>query len=220
MGTDRRSRSRVRVRIAGSASLAWVQVLDEWGAYVEAVVEDIPQSPKDIRCLVTSTTPPITTSQALLLEPQGPWNGCIFTHVQYPKDTLLLASTLIKRWRPAIAVISLGASMTRSEALSCLPSDLPPFYHKRMITCHHAAVGGVTSAVRRFVHYTRWEQVLSWPSLMMSNILPRTLQTALSNTYSPSAGGYFEAREGMLPPEAVGLRMEKFWHDTGTCLLG
>ena len=183
-------------------------------------MEDIPQSPKDIRCLVTSTTPPITTSQALLLEPRRPWDGCMFTHVQYPKDTLLLASTLIKRWRPAIAVISLGASMTRSEALSCLPSDLPPFYHKRMITCHHAAVGGVTSAVRRFVHYTRWEQVLSWPSLMMSNILHRTLQTALSNTYSPSAGGYFEAREGMLPPEAVGLRMEKFWHDTGTCLLG
>ena len=163
-------------------------MLDEWGAYVEAVVEDIPQSPKDIRCLVTSTAPLITTSQALLLEPRGPWDGCMFTHMQYPNDTLLLA-TLIKRWRPAIAVISLGASMTRSEALSCLPLDLPPFYHKRMITCRHAAVGGVTSAIRQFVHYTWWEQVLSCPSLMTSNVLPRTLQTALSDTY----GGYFEA---------------------------
>lgn len=43
---------------------------------------------------------------------------------------------------------------------------------------------------------------------MTSNILPRTVQTALSDTYSPSAGGYFEAREGMLPPEAVELRMD------------
>ena len=69
VGTDRRSRSRVRVWIVGSASLAWVQVLEEWGAYVEAVVEDIPQSPKNFRRLVTSTAPPITTSQALVLEP-------------------------------------------------------------------------------------------------------------------------------------------------------
>ena len=155
VGTDRRSWSRVKVRIVGSASLAWVQVLEEWGAHVEAVVEDIPQSLKDFRRLVTSTAPPITTSQALVLEPRGPWDGCMFAHVQFPKDTFLVA-TLFKRWRPAIVIISLRASMTRLEALSCLPLDLPACYHKKMITCHHTAVGGVTTAVRRFVHYTRW----------------------------------------------------------------
>ena len=96
--------------------------------------------------------------------------------------------------------------MTRSEALSCLPSDLPACYHKKMITCHHTAVGGVTTAICRFVHYTRWQQVLSCPSLITSDLLPRTLQTALSDTVGPSAGGDFEAREGMSPPEAVGVR--------------
>jgi hypothetical protein len=31
VGADIRSRSRVRVRIVGSSSLAWVQVVEEWG---------------------------------------------------------------------------------------------------------------------------------------------------------------------------------------------
>jgi hypothetical protein len=97
------------------------------GTYIEAVVDNIPQLSKDIRRLVTSTTPPITTSQALVLEPQGLWDGCMFAHVQSPKDTILVG-TLLKRWRPAITILSLGASMTRSEALGCLPSDLPTFY--------------------------------------------------------------------------------------------
>ena len=43
---------------------------------------------------------------------------------------------------------------------------------------------------------------------MTSDLLPRTLQTALSDTYGPSAGGEFEAREGMSPPEAVGVRTD------------
>ena len=72
VGTDRRSRSRVRVRIVGSSSLAWVQVLEDWGAYLKAVVEDTPLLSMDIRQLVTSATPSITISQALDLEPRGP----------------------------------------------------------------------------------------------------------------------------------------------------
>ena len=72
VGTDRRSWSRVRVCIVGSSSLAWVQVLEDWGAYLKAVVEDTPLLSKDIRQLVTSATPSITISQALDLEPRGP----------------------------------------------------------------------------------------------------------------------------------------------------
>ena len=121
VGTDRRSRSRVRVRIVRSSSLAWVQVLEDWGAYLKVVLEDIPVLSTDIRQLVTSATPSITVSQALDVEPQGPWDGCMFTHAPSPKD-FVLVGTLLKRWQPAIAILSLGAYMTRSEALHCLSS--------------------------------------------------------------------------------------------------
>jgi hypothetical protein len=43
---------------------------------------------------------------------------------------------------------------------------------------------------------------------MTSDLLPRTLQTALSDTYGPSAQGDFEAQEGMSPPEAVGVQTD------------
>ncbi len=168
------------------------------------MVEDIPLLSKDIRRLVTSATPSITVSQALDLEPQGPWDGCMFAHALPPKD-FVLVGTLLKRWQPAIAILSLGASMTRSEALRCLPSDLAAFYYKRMMTCHHTAVGGVTTTVCRFVHYRRWNHVQSCPLLMASDLLPRTLQTTLLDTYGPLGGGSFEAHKGMIPTESVGV---------------
>jgi hypothetical protein len=206
VGTDRRYRDRSRVNffIVGSSSLAWVQVLEDRGGYLEAVVEDTPLLSKDIRQLVTSATPSSTISQALDLEPRGPWDGCMFAHAPSPKD-IALAGTLLKRWQPAIAILSLGASMARSEALCCLPSDLPAFYHKRMMTYHHTAIGGVTTTVRHFVHYTRWNCVQSCPSLMTSDVLPRMFQTALADTYGPSGGGSFKAREGMTLTESIGV---------------
>jgi hypothetical protein len=40
---DRRSKSKVRVRIVGARSVGWVQALKDWGARIEAVViEDAP----------------------------------------------------------------------------------------------------------------------------------------------------------------------------------
>jgi hypothetical protein len=86
----------------------------------------------------------------------------------------------------------MGAALTKSNALSYLPLDVPLIYHKRMMTCHHTAIGGVTPAVCRFVHFTWWRDVISYSPLMTSNFLPPTLQTALLDMYGALQGGYFE----------------------------
>ncbi len=99
----------------------------------------------------------------------------------------------------------MDVAMTRTQALSYLPLDVPPFYHKKMMTCHHTGVGGVTTAVCRFVHYTRWQGLISYPLLMMSIVLPQKLQTALSDMHGALLGGSFESQEGMNPTEAIGV---------------
>jgi hypothetical protein len=82
MVTNRRSRSRFRVRIVGSSSISWVQILEDWGASIKVVVEDILDPIKDIRHLL-SNLPTITLRQALLLVPLGPWDGgvCLQTSI-------------------------------------------------------------------------------------------------------------------------------------------
>jgi hypothetical protein len=203
IGTDRRSRSKVWVRIVESRSIGWLEVLEAWGANVEAVVLEFPEKLKDTRQLVSSV-PTITPQKALVLPPLGLWDGCMFGHLLTAQDSHLVGS-LIKRWQPAIIVLSIHSSCSRAEASALLPIGVPAFYTKRMLTCCHTAVGGVTSASRRFVHYTRWPDVESYPLLMTSDTLPRTLQTALADTYGASPGGAFELREGMIPPEAIGM---------------
>ena len=83
MGTDRRSRSKVRVRVIGSSSMAWVEIFEGWGANIEAVVVDILDQLKDIRHLLTSM-PAITTQSALMLPPLGPWDGCLVSNLSSP----------------------------------------------------------------------------------------------------------------------------------------
>ncbi len=73
------------------------------------------------------------------------------------------------------------------------------------MTVAHTANGGVSTASRRFVHYTSWLETISYPSIMTSIVLPRMLQTALSDTFGASPGAAFESRGGMTPPEAVGV---------------
>ncbi len=50
--TSRRSRSKFRVCIVGSSLIAWVQVLKDWGASIEGVVEHILDPIKDTRQLL------------------------------------------------------------------------------------------------------------------------------------------------------------------------
>ncbi len=69
----------------------------------------------------------------------------------------------------------------------------------------YTAVGGVTIASHHFVHYTRWTDTISWPLLMTSGVLPRTLQTALSDMYGASQGTSFEPQAAMTLPKALGV---------------
>jgi hypothetical protein len=79
VSADRRSRSKVRAWIVGSWSICWVQVLEDWGASIEAVVEDIQAQFKDIRHLITSM-PTITVVKALELVPcEGSWISAVGT---------------------------------------------------------------------------------------------------------------------------------------------
>jgi hypothetical protein len=191
MGVGRRSRSKVRVQVVGWTSMGWVEALEAWGAMVKAVVVHSTDEFKDIRRLLTLT--PITTSQdAHQLLPLGPWDGCMLANLATLKNSELVSS-LFKQWQPAIAILLVHLLMSRLDTIAMLPSRLPPFYHKKMIIVRHIAIGGVTSASWRFIHYTRWLDTISYPSLMMSDNLPWTLQTALSDTFGAARGATFES---------------------------
>ena len=136
-------------------------------------------------------TPTTTPQDTLLLLPLGPWNGCLLANIASGLETQL-ASTLFKQWRPAVAIISIHASFSRSDTIAMLPTGLPPFYHKKTTTLCHASIGGITSAVWRFVHYSRWEGIISYPSLMTRDTLPCTLQTSLSDTNGGARGASFK----------------------------
>ena len=202
-GIGRRSRSKVRVRVVGWTSMGWVEAFEVWGVALEAVVVKIPDKLKDIRPLLT--TVPITTPRdAHTLLPLGPWEGCMLANLASPQN-LDLVSSLFKRWRPAITILSIHGSVSRVDTISMLPSALPAFYQKKMITICHQDIGGVTSARWRFIHYTRWQGVQSCPSLMTRDTLPWTLQTALSDTIGATRGRTFEPRTDLDPPEAIGV---------------
>jgi hypothetical protein len=203
MGVGRRSRSKVRVRVVGLTSLGWVEALEAWGAAVEAVVVHSTDEFKDIRRLLT-LMPATTPQDAHQLLPLGPWDGCMLANLATPKDSELVAS-LFKQWCPAIAILWVHLLISRSDTIAMLPSALPLFYHKKMITVHHNTIGGVTTASWRFIHYTRWPDTISYPSLMTGDNLPWTLQTALSDTFGVPRGATFESQMGLDPSMGIGF---------------
>jgi hypothetical protein len=151
-----------------------------------------------------STTDTITLSEADRLLPLGAWDGCMMANLASSQDSVRVA-TLFKRWRPAIVILSVHASLSRNETLALLPLGIPTSYQKKMMTVCHQSVGGVTSTVWCFIHYTRWTGLISYPSIMTSITLPRTLQTALSDTFGLARGATLDARSGIQPPEAIGI---------------
>ena len=48
MAVGRRPQSKVRIRVVGSLSMGWVEAAEAWGAELEAVVVDTPDSINDI----------------------------------------------------------------------------------------------------------------------------------------------------------------------------
>ncbi len=136
--------------------------------------------------------------------PVGPWEGCMLANLASPQDSDLVSS-LFKQWQPAIAILLIHGSVSRVDTISMLPSALPAFYQKKMITICHQDIRGVTSLRWRFIHHTRWQGVQSCPSLMTRDTLPRTLQTALSDTIGATRGRTFEPRTDLDPPKAIGV---------------
>ncbi len=135
----------MQVRVVGESSLRWAKALEAWGALVEAVVVNNPDSSKDIRGLVTSTTT-TTSHNAYLLQPIGPWawDSCMFANLTTTQVSEMVA-TLFKQGRPAIVVLSVHASLSRNHTLLMLPSVVLGFYQKTKITLHHTYVRGITS---------------------------------------------------------------------------
>jgi hypothetical protein len=205
MAVGRRTRSKVRIRVVGASSMGWIEAAEGWGAEVEDVVVDIPDHFKDIRRKV-SLTPTTTPQDGLRLLPLGPWDGCLFATIATASETQLVTA-LFKRWRPAIAILAIHSSVSRIDTIGMLPAGLPLFYQKKMMTCRHSSIGGVSTSLWRFIHYTRWGGVISYPSsLMTSDNLPRFLQTALSDTLGGVRGATFEPRSGLdQSPLAIGL---------------
>ena len=191
----------------GASSMGWTEAAEAWGAEVEAVVVDIPDQFKDIRRKV-SLTPTTTPQDGLRLLPLGPWDGCLLATIATASETQLITA-LFKRWRPAIAILSIHSSFSRRDTIEMLPAGLPLFYHKKMMTFRHSAIGGVSTSSWRFIHYTRWGDVISYPSLMTSENLPRFLQTALSDTLGGVRGATFEPRSGLCIYRA---RAASYWH--------
>jgi hypothetical protein len=197
----RRARSKVRARVVGCYSLGWVEVLEGWGAGIEAMAVNSLDHYKDIRQLV-STIPTTAPQLGYDLAPCGSWDGCLAANLLTPEDAALTA-TLFKRWRPAIVILSIPATISRADTFKLLPVGLPAFYEMKMLTFHHPAVGGVTSATWQFIYYSRWIDVMPSPMLMTGRALPRTLQTALSDIVGLLEDCNFEQRQGVQPPEVI-----------------
>jgi hypothetical protein len=174
----------VRARVIGSNSLGWVEVLEGWGAKIEAVVVSSLDCYSHIRALVT-TTSTTALDLAYLLPPCGPWDGCLAANIKTTEDARA-TSVLFKRWLPAVGILSIPGALSRSKTLRLLPVGLPSFYQKKIITVHHPGVGGVTSTTWQFVVYSRWIDVMPTSSIMMGQALWQTLQTALSDVVGAS----------------------------------
>jgi hypothetical protein len=151
-GVRKTARSKVRARVIGSNSLGWVEVLEGWGAEIEAVVVSSLDCYSHIRALVT-TTPTGALDLAYLLPPCGPWDGCLAANIITTEDARVI-SVLFKRWLPAVGILSIPGALSRSKTLRLLPVGLPSFYQKKIITVHHPGVGGATSTTWGFVVYS------------------------------------------------------------------
>ncbi len=140
------------MRVVGVHSLGWVEVLEGWGAEIEAMLVSSLDHYKNIRLLVTAT-PTMAFDLGYDLPPCGPWDGCLATNILTSDDARVMAA-LFKQWRPALGILSIPGTLSRSETLSLLPCDLPSCYQKKIITARHSGIGGVTSSVWQFVFYS------------------------------------------------------------------
>ena len=75
----------MRARVIRSNSLGWVEVMEGWGAEIEAVVVSSLDHYSHIRALVM-TTPTTALHLTHDLPPCGPWDGCLAANILTSED--------------------------------------------------------------------------------------------------------------------------------------
>ena len=118
----------MRARVIGFNSLGWVEVLEGWGAEIEAVVVSSLDCYSHIRALVT-TTSTTALDLAYLLPPCGPWDGCLAANIITTEDARVI-SVLFKQRLPAVGILSIPEALSRSKTLRLLPVGLQNFLPK------------------------------------------------------------------------------------------
>jgi hypothetical protein len=201
---DRRTKSKVRVRVVGNASLGWAEVAKRWGAELEAIVTErepvVKHGVTQIVSLLTKLEP-ITLPQALSMEPTGRWHGLMLATIESPSDSAMIA-TLFQRWRPDLCILALPSSYSRSKVLQAIPI-LSPGYKKTLFKTRHIDFGGVTTTEWHVIHISCRDDLLTKPTVMKMKSYSRSLQTALDDTLGGASGCLFEPR-GDLGPNLVG----------------
>jgi hypothetical protein len=143
---------------------------------------------------LTATTVPITTQRdAHTLLPLGPWEECMLANLASPQDSDLVAAGRTLRMMvtsyhdPVDTWLGFTSGHYFNAAIS-ITRFLPEEDDHHMPPRHR---GGHGSKVEVY-NYTCWLGVHSYPLLMTRDTLPRTLQTALSDTIGATRGRTFE----------------------------
>jgi hypothetical protein len=109
----RENRSRVRVRVIGDSSFTWIDLVYQWGAYIEAVVFDSINDNQDLRRHLHNKyhCPVLSSTTALKLPPHEPWHGIVFATVATDEDRDAV-HRLFAAWLPAELIIAAPGKLT------------------------------------------------------------------------------------------------------------
>jgi len=195
----RGGRSEVRVRVVGYHSLGWLEVTEDWGARVEAVVGGRRSNPEIDRRYNHLNR--LVVAAAHNLAPEAPWDGICLATVRDESDAEELNS-LLARWRPLVCVVAYPGTLSRKQLRPLLPpvAEWRAKYSTKMLKPRHQDLGGVTRAVRHVWHATRDQELGNsrQAALMTPPTYQRTLQTVLDDT---APCGQVEAFEMQSPDE-------------------
>ena len=121
---------------------------------------------------------------------------------------------LLERWQPLIAIVAFSPALTRPQRDKLLRAQTLPAkrgYYRLRLRLKHTEVGGVSTAVRNFVHFSRLGGPFTKEAAMMVPQYSHTLQTALDDTIGwPAKQVVFEdpVPGQPLPANAVGFAIE------------
>ena len=198
----RQARSRIRIRVVGARSFAWLEAAMGWGATLEAVVVDHSWHCNQVKLQLPGVSA-ISLKSATYLPPAGRYDGILVASIHH-QDEADNVATVFAAWRPAVALLAYPPSVNKRQAIRWLPDLNQDSYRKKIITCSHAQFGGVTSSTWRVVHVSRLSTCETLPSVMKTNFYQRPLQTALDDTVGEERVASFDPREEKGRPSFMG----------------